>query len=469
MPSLRPDSRKPRDLLFARGLLGVFAVGTAIALHLTADIAVRLPFFVLIVGWLAVAASVLLRLSPAEDSPDYNRLRGALLLFEIVVATLGAHWLGLSSWLVVPFVLFPVLEHSIQYPGRRAQAGAMMGGIAAGALVALTSVSGPFEAGSLAGIGVTGAAGAAGAAILAVFACLLVLGIETGVSWVAARRYGDRAELETAYAALQEAQAELVNTARMATLGSLVAGVAHELNTPLGALDSNRDVIERSLRGLQGILEDEVVTPDELDEVRRIVRAMDGVLKTDGLAVERMVGLVGSLRAFGRPDRADFAHVDIHEGLEGTLKLLASEFGNSIEIVRDYGDLPMIQCWPNKLNQVFTNLLLNAAQATKEGTITVRTRAKDNEALVAIIDNGKGIPEEHLDRIFEPGFTTKGERMGMGLGLLITRQIIDQHGGRIEVKSRTGEGTEVTVHLPTRIDRDAGASRSAVPTGRRGP
>jgi signal transduction histidine kinase len=428
----------------------VFASGTAIALHFAAGVSVRLSFFVLIVVWLAVAAAMLLRLAPVPDSPDYARLRAALLLFEIVVATLGAHLLGVTSWLVVPFVLFPVLEHSIQYPGRRGQAAAMAGGIAAGTLVAFDSVSGASVGASLAGTDVTGAVGAAGAAILAVFACLLVLGIETGVSWVAATRHGQRAELEAAYVELQDAQADLVNTAKMATLGFFNDTATTEIYTPLGALDSNRDVIERALKGLQRILEDEVVTPDELDEVRRIVRAMDGVLKTDGVAVERMVGLVGSLRAFGRPDRAEFDWMDIHESLEATLSLLACELRGPIEIVRDYGDLPLVECWPNKLNQVFTNLLLNAAQATEEGTITVKTRARNREVLVAIEDTGAGIPAEHLERIFEPGFTTKGERMGMGLGLLIARQIVDQHGGRIDVESQAGAGSTFAVSLPMR-------------------
>jgi signal transduction histidine kinase len=442
---LRPDSRQPRDLLFARGILGLVAASAAIALHFAAGVPIRPSFFALIVIWLAVAATVLVRLAPVPGTRDYGRLRVALLLFEIVVATLGAHLLAVTSWLGVPFVLFPVLEHSIQYPGRRGQAAAAAGGIAAGTLVALDSVS--ELGGAIAGGGVTGPAGTA---VLSVFACLLVLGIQTGVGWVAATRSRDRAELEAAYRELQHAQAELVNTAKTATLGSLVAGVAHELNTPLGALDSNRDVIERALRGLQRILEDEVVTPDELDEVRRIVRAMDGVLKTDGVALERMVGLVGSLRAFGRPDRADYGRMDIHEGLEATLSLLSAELHGSIEIVRDYEDLPLIECWPNKLNQVFTNLLLNAAQATEAGTITVETRAGDGEVIVAVRDTGPGIPPEHLERIFEPGFTTKGERMGMGLGLLIARQIVDQHGGRISVESRVGEGTTFTVSLPVR-------------------
>ncbi len=426
----------------------MLALGGAAALRYVVGAPVRPSFFLLVAAWFAVAAAVLLRLAPASGTVDYDRLRMVLFVFEIAVATLGAHLLGLTSWLAIPLVLLPVLEHSIQYPGWRGRAAAVVGGVAAGAAVAFEAVSSSAGRGVLVGNEVIAPAGAA---LLAVLACLLVLGVEAGVGRVAAIHQTQRAAVERANAELQSAQAELVNKAKMATLGTLVAGVAHELNTPLGALDSNRDVIDRALKSLQRILEDEVVTPDELDEVRRIVRAMDGVLETDGLAVERMVEIVGSLRALGRPDRADFARVEIHEGLDATLTLLASEFRGSIEIVRDYGDLPPVECWPNKLNQVFTNLLLNAAQATEEGAITVRTRTRDGQVLVTIEDTGVGIPPEDLDRIFEPGFTTKGDRMGMGLGLLIARQIVEQHGGRIDVESRTGEGSAFTVFLPLRV------------------
>lgn len=262
-----------------------------------------------------------------------------------------------------------------------------------------------------------------------------------------------REELENtrrAYEELRKAQAEMVNSARLATLGRLIGGVAHELNTPLGAIHSNHDVIRRSLSRLQRILADERVDEDELAEVRRIVRAMDGVLATNGVAVERMVEIVGTLRSFGRPDGAEWDRVDLHQGLEDSLALLECEAGRRIRLERDFGDLPAVECRPQRLNQVFMNLLLNACQAIpEEGTITVRTRADGEEAVrVEISDNGVGIPAEDLERIFEPGFTTKGKRMGMGIGLLISRQIVEEHGGRIEVRSRQGEGSVFTVVLP---------------------
>lgn len=260
------------------------------------------------------------------------------------------------------------------------------------------------------------------------------------------------AELESAYAQLRSAQAELVSTAKMASLGMLVAGVAHELNTPLGALHSNRDVLQRALQRLANILADEVVEPGELEELRRIVRAIDGILAVDGMAVERMVHLVSSLRRFGRPDRAEVDVVDLREGIESTLLLLRHEMQDRVTVVREYGEVPPVQCYPNQINQLFMNLLLNATQAIREsGVITIRTWAAEDAAVIEIRDTGIGIPPENLDRIFEPGFTTKGGRVGMGLGLLISRQTVEQHGGHLHVRSAVGEGTTFTIFLPLRL------------------
>lgn len=246
-----------------------------------------------------------------------------------------------------------------------------------------------------------------------------------------------------------DAIAEAVNEAKMATLGMLVAGVAHELNTPLGALHSNHDVLKRALDRLQLILADEVVDESELGEVRRIVAALDRILKVNDLAVERLVHLVTSLRSFGRPDRAQIDRVDIHQHIETALSLLAHETRDKVEIVRDFGELPEIECYAQEIGQVFMNLLLNAVQSIRErGTVRVQTRTLDGDVLVSISDTGVGIPADVLPRIMEPGFTTKGKRMGMGLGLLVAKRIVDRHGGRIHVESTEGVGTTCTVVLP---------------------
>lgn len=248
-------------------------------------------------------------------------------------------------------------------------------------------------------------------------------------------------------------QAEIVNQARLTALGTMVAGLAHELNTPLGAIHSNHDVIERALRKLQDILEDEVVTPDELAQVRRIVKAMDGVLHTNAIAVDRMVKLVEGLRTFGRPDRADIDRVDLHEGIESTLMILSHEL-KEVEVVRNFGTLPAVECYPNRINQVFVNLMHNAQQAMEgRGVLTIETSVTDDGRSVEVVvrDTGRGIPKGNLSKIFQPGFTTKAGRVGMGIGLAICRQIVDQHGGRLTAESEPGEGAVFRMRLPTRL------------------
>jgi two-component system, NtrC family, sensor kinase len=250
--------------------------------------------------------------------------------------------------------------------------------------------------------------------------------------------------------------AEAVTHARLAALGMLVAGLAHEINTPLGTLNSNHDVLRRALVRLQAILADEVVEPHELDEVRRVIAAVDSILHVNDLAVERMVSLVGSLRNFGRLDCADLDVVDLHEGIDSTLAILAHEL-RPLTVVRDYGDVPRVECHAQQVNQVFMNLLLNAGQATLPGgTITVSTWAAQDRVHVRVTDTGTGILPAVLPRIFEPGFTTKSGRVGMGMGLLISHQIIDHHAGAITVKSEPGAGSSFTVSLPVAYRGTAG-------------
>jgi signal transduction histidine kinase len=251
----------------------------------------------------------------------------------------------------------------------------------------------------------------------------------------------------------RDAMAEAVNTAKMATLGALAAGVAHELNTPMGALNSNHDVLKRALARLQRILADEVIEPSELNEVRRIVAALHDVLQVNDLAVSRMVSLVGSLRTFGRPDRAQIDRIDLRDIIESALTLLAHQTRDRISVVRELEPAPPVQCYPQEIGQVIMNLLVNAIQAIEDtGTITVRIRASDGSVLFEVEDTGVGIAEQHLSRIFEPGFTTKGSRVGMGLGLLLARQVVERHRGRISVRSTPGQGSAFSVLLPYSLD-----------------
>lgn len=247
--------------------------------------------------------------------------------------------------------------------------------------------------------------------------------------------------------------AEAVNAARLATLGMLLAGVAHEVNTPLGALASNHNVLKRALEKLQDILADEVVDESELVEVRRIVRALAGIMRVNDLAIERVVGLVASLRSFGRLDRSQMDRVDLHEGIDTTLTLLRHRLEDRIVVRREFAPLPPVECFPQQINQVFMNLLMNAVQAIEgPGEITIATRDPGgSEVEIRIRDSGAGMDPETLQRIFDPGFTTKDRRVGMGMGLLISRQIMDRHGGRIEVASEPGAGTTFTLRLPLRL------------------
>ena len=160
------------------------------------------------------------------------------------------------------------------------------------------------------------------------------------------------------------------------------------------------------------------------------------------------MGLVGSLKNFARLDEADLKKADIHEGLESTLTLVQHEFKNRIQVERQYGNIPQVECHPNAINQVFMNLLVNASQAIPDrGTITIRTLKKGEFVRIAISDTGVGIPAENLSKVFDPGFTTKGVGFGTGLGLSICYKIIQEHHGRIEVES-SDRGTTFTVVLP---------------------
>lgn len=244
---------------------------------------------------------------------------------------------------------------------------------------------------------------------------------------------------------LRRKQSQLVQSEKLASLGQLVAGVAHEINTPLGAIKSNHDVLMRSLRKLHQLVADDGEVPSKLE------RLLDGLSKVNRVneeAIGRIVKIVSSLRTFARLDQAELDEFDVHGGLDDTLTLVNHKLRGRIEVVRDYGDLPPVECYPNRLNQVFMNLLVNAAQAIPEkGTITVRTRVEGDSVVIEVADDGDGIPEEHLARIFDPGFTTKGVGVGTGLGLSIVHQIVEEHAGSIDVESSPA-GTTVRVHVP---------------------
>jgi len=278
-------------------------------------------------------------------------------------------------------------------------------------------------------------------AVLPFALALLALGLAV----VALRHYRRSRQLE---AELETVRAGMLDSTRLASLGNLVAGLVHEINTPIGALHSNHDVLKRALDRLQVILADEQVDVHELDEVRKVVRALYEIENVNTLAVERVDQLVKSLRSFGRPGGSEVAWSDLHEGIDSTLAITRHELAG-IDIVKDYGTLPLVLCRPLQLNQVFMNLVVNARQAMRDsGKLTIRTRAVGDRVRISIADTGCGIAPEHRGRIFQPGFTTKGARVGMGMGLLISRQIVEHHQGSIEVQSEVNAGSEFTITLP---------------------
>ncbi len=252
---------------------------------------------------------------------------------------------------------------------------------------------------------------------------------------------------------LREKQAQLVQSEKMAALGNLVAGVAHEINTPLGALHSNVDIFIRTFDKIRTLVSDPS-TPAEVrenPELLKLIDAIDEVNTVSRMATRRIVNIVNSLRNFARLEEAERKDADLHEGIESTLTLVHHQMKNRIEVVKNYGEIPRIRCYPNQLNQVFMNLLVNAAQAIEgNGTITVTTRRRKSGGgvVVEVSDDGRGIDPENLSKIFDPGFTTKGAGVGTGLGLSIVYQIVKDHGGEVEVESQPGVGTTFRVVLP---------------------
>ena len=256
-------------------------------------------------------------------------------------------------------------------------------------------------------------------------------------------------ELERALRELKEKEVQLIQSERMASLGRLVRGVAHEINSPVGAIRSMRETLTAAVEELRqhvGEASPEAGADRRLDVILGTITDADRVI---GKGTERISEIVDSLRSFSRLDEADLKQCDIHEGIDSTLTLIDHELKGSIEVLKEFGEFGPVVCYPRRLNQVFLNVLRNAAQAIEgPGTITISTFPLDNEIRVVIKDTGIGIPKERIDDIFEPDFTTKGDRIGTGLGLSICYNIMRQHKGWIEVESEPGQGSVFTIALP---------------------
>ena len=260
-------------------------------------------------------------------------------------------------------------------------------------------------------------------------------------------------ELADALQRLKEAQAQLIQSEKMAAVGQLVAGVAHEVNTPIGAIQSNTNVSQRAVEKIARALESSN-SIDELKGNRDLQRTLDTLKannETTETAGRRISELVNRLKNFARLDEAEFKLVDVHEGLESTLSLIMPQLKGRIRVVKEFGVLPKIECYPNELNQVFMTLLLNASEAIEgEGTITVETSTHNGEVSVTTADTGKGIPPSELEKIFDIGISQKGPQLRMHAGLANSYAIVRRHHGDIKVESELGKGTTFRIRLPLR-------------------
>jgi len=251
-----------------------------------------------------------------------------------------------------------------------------------------------------------------------------------------------KTELETALAKLRIAQSQLIQSEKMASLGKLVAGVAHEINTPIAAINSNNSVIHKCTEKYSSFV-------NSCPELVKFFGILIDVNAVNTEAIERINSIVKSLKNFARLDEADLKEVNVHDGLKSTIKLLNHEIKDKITIKEEFGDLPLVQCYPNLLNQVFMNILMNAIQSISgKGVIKIKTLHASDIIKISITDTGCGIRFENYSKIFDPGYTTKGVGVGTGLGLSICYQILEKHKGFIDVQSEIGVGTTFTLNIP---------------------
>jgi len=282
-------------------------------------------------------------------------------------------------------------------------------------------------------------------------------------------------EIKTAYSDLQESQEQLIQSEKMASLGQMVAGVAHEINTPLGYVSSNIDTLILNLEKINlvmqevGLLMNEVQKPNR--DKREITAHLMQTLKSyktleaselldesthllgDGAhGLSEMSKLVVSLKDFARLDRQNAEQVDLHECIESSLTIASNHIReNNVTVVREFSELPLIDCMPSKLNQLFLNIIINACQSMAErgGDLSVNTTCVDNSIRIDFTDQGIGMNQQTKQRIFDPFFTTKDIGVGTGLGLSIAYKIVEAHNGSLEVISSLDQGTTLSVILPT--------------------
>jgi len=281
-------------------------------------------------------------------------------------------------------------------------------------------------------------------------------------------------EIKQAYEDLRASQQQLIQNEKMASLGQMVAGVAHEINTPLGYVTSNAGSLKLNLTDLNVVLQklhtlanefssedrDSLLISQQLTDLISVERNMEAnelieeskQLLDDGLfGLSEISKLVKSLKDFARLDRQSVELVDIHDCLESSLTIASNPIKESeVEIVRAFSELPKINCSPSKLNQLFLNIITNACQAMTglKGSLTVSTSVANNEVRIDFVDQGVGMDEETQAKMFDPFFTSKEIGQGTGMGMSIAYQIIGEHNGRVEVNSAPQQGTTISIFLP---------------------
>jgi len=264
-------------------------------------------------------------------------------------------------------------------------------------------------------------------------------------------------ELECVNRSLRDAQLQLVRTEKMASLGLLMAGIAHEIRTPLGAVNTTQRTLSQALDKFGERLHEAFPETAADSKLGRLMKVLSDSSRVVADGSTRMTDIVQRLRKFSCAEEAKLCPIDVNAIAEDTLALIHHELKHCVSIERRYGEGVTLMGYPARLNQVLVNLLVNAAQAVRargNGKITLETRAVDDQIEISVSDDGVGIPPENLNQIFACGFTTRANAGGTGLGLAISKEIVDAHSGSLEVRSQVGAGTTFTVRLPRTLSPD---------------
>lgn len=266
-----------------------------------------------------------------------------------------------------------------------------------------------------------------------------------------------RDEQRRLVAQIEHGHATLIHSEKLAIIGKMAAGVAHEINNPIGYVFSNLRTLARYVDDLLKII-DAVDVLQDIEDIRRLKRTLDyaymrddieALIAESGEGIDRVKSIISALQDFYHIDEEAFSQIDLHRCLDTTINVAANETRYKAEIVKEYSALPAIECNASQINQVVLNLLVNAGQAiSNEGTITVRTGMEGEDVWFEVEDTGAGIEPENIEKLFEPFFTTKGVGQGTGLGLALSYSIIQKHHGRMQVFSEPGQGTRFRVWLP---------------------